>query len=123
MKKIKDIKIVILMLILLVFTIGYFVIANKISYAFDNSFDISSVKENKIKIITKCAEAYGAEHKDKFNEEGLIYITVQTLIDEGYLASNDSGQIVSIEDSNEILNSKKIRIKLIDNKITAEIYS
>ena len=59
MKKIKDIKVIILGLILFVFTIGYFVIVNKVSYAFENGYDIKSVEETKMNIISKCAESYG----------------------------------------------------------------
>lgn len=123
MKKIKDIKVIILGLILFVFTIGYFVIVNKVSYAFENGYDIKSVEETKMNIISKCAESYGKKHLDDFNDEGLIYITVQNLIDEGYLAANTEGKVINIKDTKTSLNDKKIRIKLIDDKVTAEIYS
>lgn len=123
MKKIKDIKIIILGLILFVFTIGYFIIANKISYAFANDFDIAKIEENKINIISKCAEKYGENHRDNFNDEGIIYITVQNLVDEGYVAANAEGKVLNLSDATNNLNDKKIRIKLVDNKITAEIYS
>lgn len=123
MKKIKDVKIIILGLIIFVFTIGYFLIVNKVSYAFENNYDIKGVEETKMNIISKCAELYGKNHADEFNEEGVIYITVQNLIDEGYLAANNEGEIININDTSESLNDKKIRIKSIDGNISAEIYS
>jgi len=50
-------------------------------------------------------------------------LPVQNLIDEGYLAANTEGKVINIKDTNTSLNDKKIRIKLIDDKVTAEIYS
>lgn len=123
MKQIKDIKIIVLILILAVFTIGYFIIANKVSYAFEVNYDLKDIEDNKISVIKKCAETYGRDHKEDFNDEGLIYITVQNLIDEGYLASNSDGKIISLNDTSMEFNDKKIRIKLDNDKILAEIYS
>lgn len=123
MNRIKDKKIIILILILVVFTIGYFIIVNKISYAFENNYDLNNVYDSRIETITKCAEAYGKDNSENFNEEGLLYITVQTLIDNGYLVPNGEGLITNTLNSEENLNDKKIRIKSENEKISAEIYS
>ena len=123
MKKIKDKKIIILILILVVFTISYFVIINKVSYAFEENYDYNTVLQNKEKVIVKCAEAYGKENVENFNNEGLLYITVQNLIDGGCLIPNEEGNIVNLKNLQETLNNKKIRIKYENEKINAEIYS
>lgn len=123
MKKIKDKKIIILALILIVFTICYFTIVNKISYAFEANYNFNDVYKNKENVIIKCAQAYGQEKTEEFNEEGLLYITVQNLIDSGCLAGNEEGKIINFTNPEETLNSKKIRIKYINEKISAEIYS
>jgi len=123
MNKIKDKKIIILFGILAVFTIAYFVIVNKISYAFENNYDLNSAYSKRIETITTCAEAYGSANYENFNDDGLMFITVQTLIDNGYLVPNEDGTISNYLNENEALNNKKIRIKNENNKMTAEIYS
>lgn len=123
MKKIKDKKIIILAIVLLVYTIGYFVIINKVSYAFDNNIDVNKLYNVRVDVITSCAISYGEDNKDSFNEEGLLYITVQTLVDNNYLVADTDGKITNYLDETETLNDKKIRLKNIDGKISAEIYS
>lgn len=123
MKKIKDKKIVILIAVLLVFSIAYFTIANKISYAFENSYDLTGAYDLRIKNITEHAELYGNDHLEDFNDEGLLYIAVQTLIDEEYLVASEDGTLDNYFDESTPLNNKKIRIKNIEGNITAEIYS
>ena len=123
MKKIKDKKIFILIAILLVFTIGYFIIVNKVSYAFDNNYDLSNIYENKIELITKSAIEYGKNNLENFNEDGILYINVQTLIDVGLLIPNEEGNIINYENESEILNSKKIRLKNENGKINIELYN
>ena len=109
--------------ILVVFTISYFAIVNKISYAFENNYDLNGAYDKRIETITTCAEAYGTANFEDFNDEGLMYITVQNLIDNGYLVPNEDGIILNYLNDTETLNNKKIRIKHENNKITAEIYS
>ena len=123
MKKIKDKKIFILIAMLLVFTIGYFIIVNKVSYAFDNNYDLSNIYENKIELITKSAIEYGKNNLENFNEDGILYINVQTLIDVGLLIPNEEGNIINYENESEILNSKKIRLKNENGKINIELYN
>ena len=123
MKKIKDVNMIILIIILIVFTIGYFTVVNKISYGFENNLNTKLADETKLEIISKCAEAYGKDHKEEFNEEGVIYITVQNLIDKGYLIAGNNGKINSFSENSRELNHKKLRIKLNGDTITADVYS
>ena len=123
MNKIKDKKIIVLVLILVIFSIAYFVVVNKISYAFEDGNDLKLIYESKIETITECAKKYGENNLNEFNEEGIMYITVQDLIDNNYLSATDNGKIINILNINENLNNKKIRIKKEANEIIAEIYS
>jgi len=122
MKNIKDKKIIILILTLIIFTFGYFIIVNKISYAFENGIDIQKIQDKRVQVIEDCAVHYGKNHNNDFNDEGILYLTVKDLIDAGYLAPNEDGNLIDIS-NNEILNNKKIRIKKENDKIKAEIYS
>lgn len=122
MKNIKDKKIIILILTLIIFTFGYFIIVNKISYAFENGIDIQKIQDKRVQVIEDCAVHYGENHNNDFNDEGILYLTVKDLIDAGYLAPNEDGNLIDIS-NNEILNNKKIRIKKENDKIKAEIYS
>lgn len=123
MKKIKDKKIIVLILILLIFTVSYFVIVNKVSYAFDDNVDLDKFYSSRLDVITTCAVAYGKANIKEFNEEGLLYITVQTLVDNNYLVANSDGIVENYLNDKEPLNEKKIRIKNENDEISAEVYS
>lgn len=122
MKYIKDKKIFILIAILLLFTISYFLIVNKVSYAFDEEYDLKFAYDKQIEIIKKCAKDYAKKHNNEFNEEGIIYIDVQKLIDEKYLMPSKNGKINNPLKVNEDINKNKIRIKKDKNKLKVSIY-
>ena len=121
--KIKDKKIIVLVLILVVFSIGYFFIVNKISYAFENDYNLEKSHNKTIEVITKCAEVYGKDNLDQFNDEGILYTTVQTLIDGGYLVTNEEGNIINSLNNSETLNNNKIRLKYENEKVIVEMYN
>ncbi len=123
MKIIKDKKIIILAVILTVFTIGYFIIANKISYAFSTDYDANETYNHTIDTITKSAIAYGEKNLDLFNENDTIYIKVQDLIDNSYLIPDESGNINNPLKETESLNSNVIKIKLENKEVSAEVDS
>ena len=110
-----------LAIILLVFTIGYFIIVNKISYAFVNDYDASFYHTQVMNIIEEGAKKYAQDHQEEFTEEEPIkYVTVQELIDNAYLIPDEEG---NIKDPSEdaTFNSRKVRIKLQDNGFEIEI--
>lgn len=123
MKLLKDKKVIALVSILVIFTIGYFIIANKVSYAFSNSYDLNTTYENTIETIKKCAIAYGEKNLDLFEKEKIIYVKVQDLIDNNFLAANSEGKIVNPLKNNEVLNSNVIKIKYENEEITVEVDS
>ncbi len=122
MKYLKDKKIMTLTIILLLFTIGYFIIVNKISYAFVNDYDASFYHTQVIHIIEQGAKKYAQDHQEEFTEEEPIkYVTVQELIDNDYLIPDEDGNIKDPSEEEVTFNSRKIRIKLQDNDFEIEI--
>ncbi|MBE6156925.1 MAG: hypothetical protein E7161_04175 [Firmicutes bacterium] len=123
MKISKNKTIIILIAILLVFSIGYFIIVNKISYAFSDNYDLNNLYENTIETIKKCATVYGENNLYLFEDEKIIYIKVQDLIDNNLLATNEDGVVTNPLNENTSLNSNVIKIKYEDKKISVEIDS
>ncbi len=125
MKFYEDKKIIGLGVILVLFTVVYFVVANKLSYAFSDGLDKEAMYNDTIEIITKSAIAYGNDNIDliKESENNTIYPKVQDLIDNGYLVADENGNIVNPINNNKILNSYGLKIKYADGKISAEVNS
>ncbi len=123
MKTINDKKIIILGAILLVFTIGYFVIINKVSYAFVNDYDPDKAYKETIDIIKKSAVVYGKNNPDLFQEEDTVYKKVQDLIDANLLVPNEEGNVINPLKEEETLNNNVIKIKKEKDKITVEVDS
>ena len=125
MKFYKDKKIISLGVILVLFTIVYFVVANKLSYAFSDGLDEEAMYEDVIEVITKSAVAYGYANVDLLqeSENKTIYPKVQDLIDEGFLIADEDGNIVNPINTNKLLNSYGLKIKYNDGKVSAEVNS
>ncbi len=122
MKYFTDKKIQILSIILLVFTIGYFIVINKISYAFEMDYDASFYHDQVEKLIEQSALKYAQDHKEIFTEEEAIkYVTVQELIDNSYLIPNEDGNIIDPSNENMFFNSRKVKIKMVNNNFEVKI--
>ena len=123
MKLLKDKKIIVLVSVLLVFTIIYFVVVNKISYAFSTDFDASKNYEIIVNTIKKSAVYYAEKNKDLFKNEKIIYIKVQDLIDNNLLIANANGEIVNPLNQSQNMNSNIVKVKLEGDKFIAEVDS
>lgn len=110
MEKLKDIKLLSCLAVLLVFTIGYFLMVNKISYAFENSVDLSNSHDNKIKVIEECSKKYASINDNLFNEDDTIYIKVSDLVKADLLTTNREENVVDILNG-KILDDNVIKIK------------
>ena len=123
MKMFNDKKIIALIVLLGVFSIGYFVLMNKVSYAFVNDYDVDGEYESTMEIIKASAIAYGKQNIDAFKKEdgNTIYPKVQDLIDAGLLVPNSEGLIVNPKKSGESLNSKMITVKYENDEFSVEI--
>lgn len=123
MKIIKDKKIIVLIIVLTVFTIGYFVIANQVSYAFSANYDAADTYNKTIEVIKASAIVYAENNEKLFEKENTIYVKVQDLIDNNLLAADQEGNILNPLKANASLNSNVIKIKKEDGKITVEVDS
>lgn len=120
MERFKDVKLITCFIVLLLFTLGYFFIVNKLSYAFDNTVDLSKNHDNKIKVIEECAKKYGEINKNLFSEDDTIYIKVTDLVNAGLLATNQDENVVDIV-NNKILNDSVVKIKKEKDNYSVEV--
>jgi hypothetical protein len=123
MKYLKDKKIISLLVILFLFTVVYFVAANKVSYAFSDNADVTHLYNKTITIIKKCALTYAKKNPDIFKKESIAYIKVQDLIDNDLLVANSDGQLINPLDSSTSLNDNIIKLKKEDGKIDVTVDS
>ena len=111
MSLVKDKKILILGIILLVFTIIYFIIANQISYAFVTEYDTEAAYEDTIETIKKSALYYANNNPDIFAEQNVKVIKVQDLIDEQLYVPNSNGDVQNPTNKEETLNENRITLR------------
>ena len=111
MNILKDKKFIGLIIVLIVFTMGYFIIVNKVSYAYIPAIDLEEQYNLKIESIKKASIAYATKNKDDFSENNTLVIKVQDLIDAKFLYPNEDGKILNPMEYGETLNSKIITIK------------
>lgn len=123
MKIFKDKKIIFLSIILTIFTISYFIIANKVSYAFSYDYDAQAAYDKLIEIIEQSSIAYGKNNEELFKKDKIIYIKVQDLIDNNLLVPNEAGNLKHPLKENETLNNHIIKIKKSEDKLIAEVDS
>ncbi len=95
--------------VLLVFTIGYFVVANNISYAFVNDEETLSYNHliNDIKIGSY---KYINIHEELFSESDNAYILVDDLVEEELIDADSDGKVKDPTNPMKNLNSIKIRL-------------
>lgn len=111
---------IILLIVLGIFTIGYFFIVNKFSYVFDVDFE-EDLYELKIASIEKQSEIYAQGHSELFSESNDIYLTVEDLVTENVIISNNAGNVIDPRDNEKTLNDLKVKITNKDNEITAKV--
>ena len=122
MKYLNNKKILTLGIILLVFTISYFIVVNKISYAFVIDYDTDFYYQQVENVIKQSAISYAKEHFDEFND-GVEYVTVQKLIDLGYIIPDENGNIKDPTKENATFNNRQVYIKQIDNDFEVKLES
>ena len=123
MKFYNDKKIIALGILICVFTIGYFIVMFKYSYAFSPNNNSEELYAITIDNIQKASEAYSEKNKTEFTKENgnTIVIKVQDLIDARLLVTDEDGNIINPLNSKEILNSKIVTIKLVDDKYEVKV--
>ncbi len=113
MNKLGYSKIEILIVVVLLGIVAFITI-NNTSYAFaiDNNENIAEVK----KLIEIQSRDYALDNLDLFKETKTTYISVEDLLEAGYLIANDNGLFTDPTDSSKNLNDSKIRLDYDESK-------
>ena len=120
MNKLGYSKIEILVVIVLLGIVAFITI-NKTSYAFavDGTEAVNEVKY----LIEVQAEDYALANTTIFNETDTTYISVEDLIEAGYLIANEDGLLTDPTDSTKNLNDTKVKLEYNQSKnnVTATV--
>ena len=109
--------------LLLLFTIVYFVVVTKVSYAF--TYDASEQSYNqKIFLIEKAGKIYGESHLELFEKNDTAYVNVSELVEMGYFTADDEiGNVKNPLSDVKTLNSVKVRLSYQDGKVNTKVLS
>ena len=109
-----------LVIVIALFTVGYFVAANMLSYNFDVNYeeDLNSLK---ISSIEEQATIYAEGHMDMFAESNDVYMTVEELALNNAIVSTSEGVVADPRDNEETLNDLRVKITNEDESVTAEV--
>lgn len=120
MKNKKGYSAVELIVVIAVFTVGYFVVANMLSYNFDVNYE-EDLYNLKIASIEEQAEVYASAHTELFTESKDIYMTVEELAENNVVVCTSEGVVADPRNSEETLNDLRVKITNDDDKITAQV--
>ena len=109
-----------LIIVLAVFTVGYFMLANRFSYDFDVNYE-DDLYDLKIASIEKNAAIYAEEHEELFAESSDVYMTVEELALANVIISNTEGVVDDPRNNEDNLNDLRVKITNKDDVITAEV--
>lgn len=110
-----------ILIVIVLLGIVAFITINKTSTAFaiDKTDAVNEVKY----LIEVQAEDYALANTTLFDETNTTYISVDDLIEAGYLMGNDSGLLTDPTDSSKNLNDTKVRLEYDkdNNNVTATV--
>lgn len=110
-----------ILIVIILLGIVAFITINKTSTAFaiDKTGAVNEVKY----LIEVQAEDYALANTTIFEETDTTYISVDDLIEAGYLIGNDSGLLTDPTDSSKNLNDTKVRLEYDadKNNVTATV--
>ncbi len=109
-----------LVIVIAVFTVGYFVTANLLSRDFDVDYE-QDLYDLKIAAIEEQAAIYGEAHTEIFTEGNDAYMTVEELALENVIISTSEGVVADPRNSEETLNDLRVKITSNDDEVTAEV--
>ncbi len=109
-----------LLIVVLVFSLVYFVSVLNVTYAFET--DTDEVAYNQvINLIEKQAESYAFDTEGFFAEDDTVYIYVKDLVEFNYFKADENGNVVNPSIPSKYLNDEKIKVEKIGEKIVATI--
>ena len=110
-----------ILIVVVVLGVAALITIPRMSLAFkDNKEDLY---QNQIRLYLEQAKLYGENHKDDFDEEDSLVITIDDLIEEGYIIGDDKDIVYDVRDNTTELNKLKIKMtydedkELVDAKI------
>ena len=109
-----------LVIVIAVFTVGYFLVANTLSYNFDVDYE-EDLYNLKIASIEEQAAIYAEGHTDMFAESNDVYMTVEELALNNAVISTREGVVADPRNNEATLNDLRVKITNNDEKITAEV--
>lgn len=103
-----------LLVIVLLLGVVAFITINQTSYAFaiDNSDAVNDVK----RMIVIQAEDYALDHLEIFEETKTTFISVNDLVDEGYMIANEDGLVTNPSEPDKSFNDNKIKLEYQEEK-------
>lgn len=108
-------------IVITLFSIGYFIGVYNISFAFPTGND-TTLYDNKIKQINLAAKLYGENNLSEFDTTNPLYITVDELIQKGYLyADNEEGDFKNPDSEVLTFNDLKVRVEKKGENIETKI--
>ena len=107
-----------LLIIIVLLGIVAFVTINKTSYAFamDNGMAIKDIKN----LIEIQAVDFARDNLGLFNESDITYVSVNDLVQKGYLIANSDGYVTNPANVKEYLNNNKVKLEYVRNNNTIE---
>ncbi len=108
-----------LLVVLTIFSIGYFTATWVISDNFGGNFN-EELYEEKISAIEQQASIYAEANDDLFLENKTAYVTINDLVEHNAVISNDKGEVTDPRDSDNNLNDIKIKLTKEDDKVVAK---
>ncbi len=110
-----------ILIVIVLLGIVAFITINKTSYAFavDKTEAVNEVKY----LIEIQAEDYALANTTLFEETDTTYISVDDLIEAGYLIGNEDGLLTDPTDSSKNLNDTKVKLEYNadENNVTATV--
>lgn len=107
-----------LVVVLAVFSIGYFaatwIISGKVNVNFEEQ-----LYEEKISAIEKQASIYAMKDEKLFEKEKVAYLTVGDLAEKNAIISSANGKVIDPRNNENDLNNVKIKLTKESDKITA----
>lgn len=109
-----------LVVVLVVFSVGYFaatwIISGKVNVNFEEE-----LYEEKISAIEKQASIYAMTDESLFEKDKVAYLTVGDLVEKNAIISNENGKVNDPRNEEKDLNDIKIKLTKDNDKVTAVV--
>ncbi len=111
-----------LVVVLAVFSVGYFLTANYVSKSLNVNLE-ETLYENKINAIETQAKIYAQNTDSLFEKSSSVYMTVEELAKCNAVLFDEDGKVRDPRDNNSNLNNLKVKITNKDNEINVKVLS